>query len=108
MKTLYDIQPGDQVLCKSNYTTSILTVDRVTSTLIICQGTKFRKQDGNKIPHERWHFCYITILTDELKIEFYKKAALSQNIQLIKTTNWKCMSEEVINQIADIIKQNQK
>lgn len=108
MKTLYDIQPGDQVLVSSRYIQKICKVERVTLTQIICNNQKYRKSDGRLISKNPWHSEGIQILTPELKIEFYKKVALSKNIQLIKTTDWECMSEEVINQIADIIKQNQK
>lgn len=87
MKTLYDIQPGDQVMCKSNYTSCILKVDRVTPTLIICGTQKFRKEDGCKTPRERWHWCQIEILTDELKTEFDKRILFQKNIRLIKTTD---------------------
>lgn len=65
----------------------------VTPTLIICNNIKFRKNDGRKTPSERYHYCYIEVLTPELlykhRQEVMRKHLIQQvkNIQIDKLTN---------------------
>lgn len=92
-QSLYDIQPGDKVYFRSNYFSTIYVVDRVTPTLIIVNNIKFRKNDGRKTPSERYHYCYIEVLTPELlykhRQEVMRKHLIQQvkNVQIDKLTN---------------------
>ena len=108
MKTLNDIQVGDEMLAVSRYTTQIVRVTRTTPTLIICDKAKYRKSDGRRIPHDSWCSEDIQILTPELKSKFLQQVRLANNIKLIQNTNWSKIPCEVVNQIVDLIKQYQK
>lgn len=99
MKTLHDVQPGDQVLYRTNCYAKIIKVDRVTPTLIVCNNNKFRKDDGRKVPHERWNSCSIEVLTDDLKHQFYTEVKRQKLIANIKLIDWNKLSLESLSEI---------
>lgn len=101
-QSLYDIQPEDKVYFRSNYFSTIYTVDRVTPTLIICNNTKFRKSDGNKTPAERYNYSNIEVLTPELLNQHQQKVMRANLVRQFKEIQPDRLTNEQLQQIIQI------
>lgn len=101
-QSLYDIQPGDKVYFRSNYFSTIYTVDRVTPTLIICNNTKFRKSDGNKTPAERYNYSSIEVLTPKLLNQHQQKVMRANLVRQFKEIQPDRLTNEQLQQIIQI------
>lgn len=54
---LEGVKPGDLLLVTRYSDEWLSKVDRVTATLAICGNTKYRINDGQPTPRDRWSTC---------------------------------------------------
>lgn len=90
--------------CRGNYTERILTVERVTPTLIICDGTKYSKKDGTKVPRDRWYWSCISVLTPDIEAKYKEKLFRQCLIEQAKDIAWDKLTTKQLQQIIDISK----
>lgn len=85
-----DVKVGDRVaLPVSSGDVRFLTVERVTQTLFVADGTRFRKKDGGEVGAEQWSRCHARKITDEImerKARFDRSVTDRKLIREIKRT----------------------
>lgn len=81
MENLEDIKVGDKVILYSRYCKKVCKVERLTKTLVIVNGEKFRKADGFSTGHIGYYSSSIIRATEEMiaKVEEENKRDLLIN-----------------------------
>ena len=62
--SLENVKAGDRVV-HNGYQLGVEIVDRVTKTMIVINGLKYRKSDGRMIGAGKWSLCYISPASDD-------------------------------------------
>lgn len=102
LKTLYDLQEGDEVLLTSMYWERIVTVSRLTKHYIIIGNTKFRKDGGFKVTTDRWDQEHISIIVPE-DIERIKNRQKHERLVLeAKAISFQSLTSEQLQSIIGI------
>lgn len=104
IETLYDLQPGDEVLLTSRHNAYIVIVEKVTPTIVVCNGAKFRKASGLVMPYTPWNNSYIQVLTPELRQAYLYNQQKKEYIQSIRQANLDELPMNIITQIHQLIK----
>lgn len=65
MDKLSDVKVGDKLLVRTNYTERIEMVERVTETLAITKGNRFRKDSGYAQGCDKWSYVVAKPATEE-------------------------------------------
>lgn len=69
MADLRDLKLGDEVAIIQAYPRNgaprVVTIERVTRTQIVADGSRWRRDDGRQIPREPWYRRRIVPATDE-------------------------------------------
>lgn len=101
---LEDICPGDSVYYTDRFQRKVLTVTRVTPTMIVCNTLKFRRNTGVAIPLESFNLSKIQVLTKELE-EAHKTNMRKRNLKAtIISTNWESLSVDTLEQVLSCIR----
>ena len=106
---LEGLKPGDKVFHHGKYNAnSILMVERVTKTQIICKDgdfeIKFKRSTGFNVGGDTWSRHYIDRLTDD-KIAALRRQTLGRKaIELRKRIAIPITEDELISFIADMEK----
>lgn len=65
MKTLNDVQAGDELILNRRMERQVVKVERTTQTqIIISNGTKYKKSNGNFIGGNSFTYDYVSIPKD--------------------------------------------
>ena len=78
LAALAALKAGDQVIVRSNTSTAIGTVERVTPTRRIKVDNDYYDRTGLLIGDERWHGRYITPATNEEVAKIKREAVISR------------------------------
>lgn len=102
MKTLFDLQEGDEVLIKNHRHEMMCKVSRVTKCYIIVGNTKYRKKDGFVVSHDIWDNDHISIVTPK-DIERIKNRQKHERLVLeAKAISFQSLTSEQLQSIIDI------
>lgn len=104
MKSLNDVKPGDILIERSTYSTNIVTVKRVTSTLIVVNNRRYRKKDGRVLGGDIWS-CGKVEIPKEGQIESIQQAKYISNVtnKLLKMSKSYNITYEQAVKIAEIL-----
>jgi hypothetical protein len=92
MKTLNDVEVGDLLILNRRMDRQVVKVERTTQTqIIISNGTKYKKSDGNFIGGNSFTYDYVSIPKDDeieeiRKLNFVKKIS-EQSIRVLEKNN---------------------
>ena len=100
---LSQLRAGDMVYYTNSYQTKIITVTRVTKTLIICSNLKFQRSTGSEVPVEPYNLARIMVLTDELRDRYLNNIRKKELIAEIVTTSWQSLSVDTLERILEEI-----
>lgn len=107
-KTLYDIQPGDQVLWENLYHKEICTVERVTKNYIIIRNQKYQRVSGRLVNTDRWNTTYIRPLSQELKEQIQREILHRQLCSQVKHIKIESLTIEQLQAILGIAQSKSK
>lgn len=98
MRNFNDLQAEDEVFVVRNTHLKLTSVDRVTSTQIIVDGTKYRKRDGFQVGRDIWNIRHLELVTPETTKEFHRQQELKLKKKLCN--NLKNYFENVPNNLS--------
>lgn len=102
MKTLSELQEGDEILIQNRYHEQVSKVSRVTKCYIIVGNTKYRKKDGFIVSRDLWDSSHISIVTPE-DIERIKNNQKHARLVLeAKAISFQSLTSEQLQSIIDI------
>lgn len=88
MNSMEHIKPGDRVRVGNGLTDSIGTVERTTKTQIILRdGTRYRRKDGEEVGRDTWSSSYIEELTEEALLRITYRNAAARAGRALSTRN---------------------
>lgn len=100
-KKISDLQVGDKVILHCRYYDKVSVVSRLTNTLIIVEGTKYRKENG--LAYERHNYTSIDIATQDKIDAINAKKLRNDLIYKIQKFNFHSLSMDKLQQIDKII-----
>ena len=105
---LKDLKVGDEVFYSNGSVYSsgaIIEITRITDTMIICNNTKFRKDNGNLVGNASEYILpRIKVLIEELKKQVYKQ----RYIRKIDNFNFGKLTYEELKELYEmIVKKNE-
>jgi hypothetical protein len=104
---LDEIKPGDKViLINSRGTLSLITVDRITPSLVICGSERYQKITGRRIGSGSWDFSDIQPVTPELMetlAEQKQTRKHKNNARFLNDYNFLNLAPEIVERIMAII-----
>lgn len=106
-KEIKDLKVGDEVIMEtygmSGKIRRIEKVERVTKTLVIVRGTKFKKGEGTPYGYHGYNPTFIRVATKELKEEISKEVMRKKIIQTIEKVDIRKLPLEKLQEIHKIM-----
>lgn len=109
MSEFQDLKAGDEVVLLSgrfgDTRYSLEKIERVTKTLIIINGDRYRRADGRQTG-ESWHKNYLKMPTEEMlnKVKCYERLVVKRDIiKSFREFNFNKFSLEQLQQIQQFI-----
>lgn len=104
--SLEDVKPGDKLALFRNMreVCAVLVVERVTKTLVIAGGKRWRKKDGFESGSDMWSNRRVTPATPELEAtveRHQKRQKLEHIVRHLLCIN--ALTDEELEQMAEII-----
>ena len=102
---LNDLKVGDRVVIKNSWAAEIVTVKRITKTLILvpCNDTcdyRFNKSNGRRQGGAGYNCQFLHKLTPEIEAEVRKKKLLN----ILATTKWNKYNLQQLERIDKVVK----
>lgn len=104
MDLLENVQVGDKLIKKNSWSTSVVTVDRISKNYVIAGNSRFRISDGLCTSSDSWNKprVYPATETDIAKIK--KEIARSKLIFKCRDIDFNILSTSQLEQILEIAK----
>lgn len=107
IKTLYDLQVGDEVLVVNNYSEAVIKVERVTNNYVVIGRSKYRKSDGCLVGGDIWTNEHIYIATPDDVKRIREKNWHNRLVKLVSNIPFQSLTNEQLTSILNIAQQPQ-
>lgn len=101
MNSLENVKVGDKLLIQSRWNRRLATVDRLTPTLVIAGGERFKKASGNSVGHSE-HYIWATLATDEDVEDVRREIRRNRMIRQCEDIRFHDLADSQLEQILGI------
>ena len=102
MNSLENVKVGDTLLVQSRWRRELVTVERLTATLVIAGGQRFKKATGYQVNSDTWNSVYATIATDADVKAINREIKRRTMLTLCKNISFHDLSDTQLEQILEI------
>lgn len=104
MKELKDLETGDEVLVTGMSYRRIAKINKVTTTQIIVDNARFRRDSGWQCGRDRWNLRKISVPTEKQIAEVKEDILRKKFIYAISSFDFKHLSTCELKQVYNIVK----
>jgi len=108
MDWLEKLKVGDKVILSSNYSDSVVSVTRLTKTLIITDSGRFSKGDGWLHGGSTWSMCKLLKANKEAIKEIGLQCQKRKIISTLQCFNFNQLDLSVLQKINNLIQEQGK
>lgn len=105
-KNISELEVGDKVFRRyAGQIRSFCTVERITKTQIILNdGSKWSRRNGDPVPHETWNQAHITPFTKEKFLEYQQEQRTKHLSATLSSIKWRLLEFPVLEKVAALLK----
>lgn len=103
MENFEDIKVGDKVILYRRYKKKVCKVERLTKTLVIVDGEKFRKADGFSTGDRGYYSSSIGRATAEMIAKVEEENRRDLLINKISRYHWSVLSTDELEKVYELI-----